>query len=131
MKKKSYIYMATDYDTILKIGHTTALSVRKSQLKKFEGLDYFREFEFNGDRPKRELYESLLRYAIESRFSVEAYKIDHFATDYDTIRNIDFEWDNMCQVIVKEETNIRRAFLRKIDAKASETFLKKLETMIK
>lgn len=115
MKKKSYIYMATDYKGILKIGHTTAMSVRKSQLKHFEGLHYMRIFEFQGDRIKREMYESLLRYAIETMWTVEAYKIDHFATDSDTIQAIDFEWDNLCQVIEKEYVNIHRAFKRKIN----------------
>lgn len=120
MKKKSYIYIATNYDAILKVGHTTAINVRKSQLKRFEGLHYIRVFAFQGDRVQRELYESLLRYAIETQWKVTAYKIDHFATDSDTIQAIDFEWDNLCAVIEKEAVNIRNAFRRKIDPKANK-----------
>lgn len=116
MEKKSYIYMATDYNSILKIGHTTAMSVRKSQLKHCEGLHYMRTFEFQGDRIKREMYESLLRYAVETMWTVEAYKIDHFVTNSDTIQSIDFEWNNICKVIEKEYVNIQRAFKRKINA---------------
>ena len=115
MKKKSFLYFATNYNNVLKIGHTTALYARKSQLKNIEGLHYFRYFEFKGDRVKRELYESLLRYAIESIYTVKPYNIDHFETNVDTIQKVDFAWDDICKAIEQEENNIKRAFKRKID----------------
>lgn len=120
MKTISYIYMATDYHNTLKIGHTTALSVRKSQLKKYENLEYFRSYEFTGDRVKREMFESILRYAIATLYNVEPYQIDHYHTDIDTIHNIDMSWNSICALVEKEYKNVYRAFKRAEDKLVNE-----------